>query len=424
MTSLLLKNGLLVDPAEDPIRPRRADVLIDGARIAEVGPSVATGPDVTVIDATHRIVLPGFVDTHRHTWQAAIRSIDPDDTLGGYLERILNTIAPNYRPEDIHAATLAGAVEALEGGITTLVDWSHLQLSPGHTDAATAALDESGIRAIFGYGSPALAGPDAATAALPQDIHRVHQALESNERITLAVAARGPGFSSPAAASAEWQLARELGIPLSVHSHGDDLIDFLRDEDLLGPDILYAHANHFSDKALQTVAESGGGLSIAPIVEAQMGHGHPITGRALAAGVNTGLAVDAMTSTSTDMFSVMRTAYSLERLNTSITSAEILRMATTGGAKAAGLADSVGAIQSGMQADLVLLRTDTLAMAPLHDPVSAIVMNADRSAVDTVIVAGRIVKQAGVITHHNVTELIERVTESGTFLAKSIGGRR
>ncbi|MBM7791127.1 amidohydrolase family protein [Tenggerimyces flavus] len=423
MTSLLLKNGLLVDPAEDPTRPRRADLLVDGTRIAEIGPDLAVGSDVTVIDATHRIVLPGFVDTHRHTWQAAIRMIDPDDTLGGYLQRILNTIAPNYRPQDIHAATLAGAVEALDSGITTLVDWSHLQLTPEHTDAAIDALRASGIRAQFGYGSPSLAGPDAASTPMPTDIRRVHATLD-DPLVTLIIAARGPGFSSPEVARAEWQLARELGVPISVHAHGDDLIDFLRDEDLLGPDILYAHANQFTDKALQTVADSGGGLSIAPIVEAQMGHGQPITGRALAAGVNTGLAVDAMTSTSTDMFSVMRVAYSLERAKTSITSAQILRMATTGGAEAAGLADRVGALRPGMQADLMVLRTDTLSMAPLHDPVAAIVMNADRSAVDTVLVAGRIVKQAGAIAHHNVTEIVERVTESGTYLAKSIGTPR
>ena len=418
MTSLLLKNGLLVDPSEDRIRPRRADLLVDGARIAEIGPHLAVGPDVTVVDATHRIVLPGFVDTHRHTWQTAIRMIDPDATLGGYLQRVLNTIAPTYRPEDVHAGTLAGAVEALDGGITTLVDWSHLQLSPAHTDAAISALRESGIRVLFGYGSPTLAGPDAASAPLPEDIRRVHATLD-DPLVTLAVAARGPGFSSPEVARAEWRLARELGVPLSVHAHGDDLVDFLRDEDLLGPDILYAHANEFTDKALRTVADSGGGLSVAPIVEAQMGHGHPITGRALEAGVNTGLAVDAMTSTSADMFSVMRVAYSLERLRTSITSADVLRMATAGGAAAAGLADRVGTLRPGMQADLVLLRTDTLSMAPLHDPVSAIVMNADRSVVDTVLVAGRIVKQAGVLAHHNVTDLVELVTESGVYLATS-----
>lgn len=424
MTSLLLKNGLLVDPAEDPIRPKRADVLIDGSRIANVGEGLDAGPDATVIDATHRIVLPGFVDTHRHTWQAAIRTIDPDDTLGGYLARILNTIAPNYRPQDIHAATLAGAVEALDGGITTLVDWSHQQLSPEHTDAAIDGLRTSGIRAIFGYGSPTLASPKAATAKLPEDIRRVHAELANDPLLTLAVAAMGPGFSSPEAARAEWQVAKDLDVQISVHAHGDDLIEFLRDEDLLDQRVLYAHANEFSDKALQAVKDSGGGLSIAPIVEAQMGHGHPITGRALAAGVNTGLAVDAMTSTSTDMFSVMRTAYSLERTRTSITSAQVLRMATTGGAEAAGLADKVGSLKPGSQADLILLRTDTLAMAPLHDPVAAIVMNADRNAVDTVLVAGRIVKQAGAITHHNVRELIDRVTESGTHLAKSIGASR
>src|SRR4051794_40667470 len=168
-TRLLLRGGTVIDP--ERASAARADVLIEDGRIASVRPDLPHSYDTEVIDATNRLVLPGFVDTHRHTWQTGIRAIAPDVGFETYLSRILGELAPRYSPEDVYAGNLAGALECLDGGITTLLDWSHIQRTPAHTAAAVEALDRSGIRALFGYCYGGGGGPSELLA----EGHRVHR---------------------------------------------------------------------------------------------------------------------------------------------------------------------------------------------------------------------------------------------------------
>jgi len=145
----LIKGGyvLTLDPALGDMP--NADVLIDGDTIKAVGTNLAAGPHANVIDARHRIVMPGFVDTHRHTWQTPVRGVLPSCTLDEYFAGMLNNIGIQYRPEDVYIANLMGALEALNAGITTLLDWSHVNNTPEHSDAAVAGLTEAGIRAVY-----------------------------------------------------------------------------------------------------------------------------------------------------------------------------------------------------------------------------------------------------------------------------------
>ncbi|HEY0447814.1 amidohydrolase family protein [Actinophytocola sp.] len=402
---LLIRGGIAVDT--DPVSVTAADVLVDGGRIAAVGPGLAAGPDAEVIDARGMLVLPGFVDTHRHTWQAGIRATGPDISFAGYVDRVIGELAPRYQPDDVHAGTLAGALECLDAGITTLVDWSHIQHTPDHTAAAVEALRHSGIRAVFGYCSRA---PDAAvlTEYLGHDL------------VTVAIAPYGPELVDESVALGEWRLARELDLPVTVHmgGHGAESaargLDFLVRNGLLNPRTSYVHGNHYTDDALRRIAGSGGAVSVSPLVEVELGLGAPVTGRALAAGAPTGLGADTVVSGPGDMFSLMRAAYALERArpNTGFTTRDALRIATADGARTAGLGDLVGTLGVGRQADLVLLRTDLLGVAPAHDPVGAVVLSADTRAVDTVLVAGRVLKRGGHLLHHDVAKVLDSLTES------------
>jgi cytosine/adenosine deaminase-related metal-dependent hydrolase len=374
-----------------------------------------------VIDATGRLVLPGFVDTHRHTWQAAIRSIAPDTTFPAYLERVLGTLAPRYRAEDVYAANLAGALECLNAGITTLVDWSHIQLTPAHTEATVEALRHSGIRAVLGY---CYGGPDG-PEGLASEGRRVRRAYfdGSDRLLTMAVAALGPEIAGEALALHEWRLARDLDLPVTVHmgGHGAESAErglaFLRENDLFGPRTTYVHPNFYTDEALKRIADSGGTASVSPLIEVSLGIGYPATGRARAAGIPTGLSADAVTSAPGDMFSLMRAAYALERArSTDFTTRDVLRMATAEGAEVAGLGEVTGSLRVGRQADVILLRTDTLAMAPAHDPIGAVVLSADTSCVDTVLVAGRVVKRDGRLLHHDVATILAALSESSAHV--------
>ena len=405
--NLVIRGGTVVDT--EPIGARAADVLVRDGRVAAVGPDL-TAPGAEVIDASGMLVLPGFVDTHRHTWQAGIRAVGPDISFAGYLDLVLNTLAPRYRPTDVHAGTLAGALECLDAGITTVVDWCHIQRTPDHTAAALDALRVAGIRAVFGY---CVRNPDVRAARAVRDT--------TGGLVTMAMAPYGPEIVSEEDALLEWQVARELDLPVTVHmgGHGAESaargMDFLRRNDLLGPRTSFAHGNSYSDDALREIADSGGTISVSPLVEVELGLGMPVTARAVAAGVPTGLGADTVVSGPGDMFSLMRTAYALARLDTHFTAADALRAATVDGAKAAAL-DGVGSLKVGNHADVVLLRTDRPGVAPVHDPVASVVLAMDTSAVDTVLVGGRVVKRHGLLRHHDLTALLTTLEESASHV--------
>ncbi|MFF4619912.1 amidohydrolase family protein [Nonomuraea jabiensis] len=424
MTStILIRNGVVVDTEPDPVVLGQVDVRIEDGLIAEVGPGLPDVPGAEVIDATGRIVLPGFVDTHRHTWQAGIRAVATDITFDTYLRRVLGELAPRHRPQDVYAGNLAGALECLDAGITTLLDWSHVQFSPDHTDAAVRALGESGIRAVFGY----CYGGDS--GELTKETRRVHDTLFcSSGLVTMVVAALGPEIVGEERSLEEWRVAAELGLPVTAHlgGHGPESAErglaFLEANGLLSTPTTFVHALHYTDEALRRIADAGGTASLAPVDEMNLGLGYPATGRLRAAGIPTGLGADTVVCAPGDLFSLMRTAHLLERgrpggAGMGFTTRDALRMATIEGAQVLGLADVIGSLRPGKQADVVLLRADTPGMAAAHDPIGAVVLNADTSAVDTVLVGGRVVKRDGRLLHHDVAAVLSTLVESADMVA-------
>lgn len=396
---LLLRDGLVIDTEPELVVRPHTDVLVDGDTIAAVGRDLsADGADV--LDARGRIVLPGFVDTHRHVWEAALRSVAADVDLGTYLGLVLRGLGPRYTPEQMRVSTRAGALECLDSGITTVQDYAHLQLTPAHTDAGIAGLRDAGIRVLFGYGAPVFAAPmpDDAWSA---ELRRVRDAMGG--LLTMALAATGPTYGTPDGVVRDWRLAAELDIPVVVHiGASTDVprpIELLRGMGLLRPSTLYVHGNSLVDDDVALIGDSGAAVSIAPAIEALMGHGAPMVNRLRAAGIRTGLGVDVVTSTPGDMFSLMRAALMSSHLSPGPRSApaDVLRMATMDGAAALGMGDVIGSLRPGKQADVVLLdaTAPNLAGGTAHDPVAAVVTAAHPGNVETVLVAGRIVKRDG-----------------------------
>jgi cytosine/adenosine deaminase-related metal-dependent hydrolase len=427
--ALLIRGGVLIDTDPVPTVTAHTDLLVEDGVIAAVGTGLTPPPGADVIDAGNRLVLPGFVDTHRHTWQAAVRAAMPDIDLRAYLETVLGRLAPRYTADDVYAANLAGALECLDAGITTLLDWSHIQFTPAHTEATVAALRASGIRAVLGY---CYGGPDGPDGILGEGrrVHRAYFEDGTDPLLSMAVAALGPEIAGETVAAEEWRLARELGLGVTVHmgGHGEDSavhgLEFLREHDLLVPGTTYIHPNHYPADALKRIADSGGTASVSPLVEAALGIGHPATGRTRAAGIPTGLSADTVTSGTGDMFGLMRAAYAIERLrDPGFTTRDALRMATIEGAEVMGLAGLTGSLGIGKQADLVLLRTDTLAMGPACDPIAAVVLSADTSCVDTVLVAGRVVKRHGRLLRHDTTAVLAALNATSARVTRSAGLR-
>lgn len=402
-----------------------ADVLIDGDTIAAVGPNLDAA-DAKVIEAAGNIVIPGFVDTHRHTWETSIRTSAPDYTLGAYFGAILDKFAPNYRPEDVLAANRWGALECLNAGITTLVDWSHIMNTPAHADGAIQGLQETGIRSVFAFGFPNTSiqtwwfGPDWAGSVerIDGDLARKVRSRLSDDRglITMALATRGTNFCKPEVVRYEWELAKELGINITVHVAMDRFgytkgqVRALKELDLLYPNTTYIHSSHLTDDEWLMVRDSGGNVSLAPQIELQMGHGWAPAQTADKLGIPVGLSSDVATTASADQFTQMHCILASERGrrhqvawdedldgNTGtpdlITARDVLRWATIDGARVAGVGDYTGSITPGKKADIVIIDGSAVNVAPIIDPVAAVVCAADISNVETVIVDGVVRKQ-------------------------------
>ena len=430
----LIRGGhvLTVDPALGDLP--NGDVLIEDDRIVAVQPEISA--DAEVVDATGFIVIPGFIDSHRHTWEAAIRGVAPNATLDDYFVEILDTFAPHYRPEDVYNSNLAGALECLNAGITTLVDWSHINNTPEHPDAGIRGLQETGIRAQYAYGSANTSLADywfESKIAIPgDDVRRVRDTYFSSDQglLTMALATRGPGFCQDDVVRSEWALARELGLPMTVHvgmgrlAGRFGMIKLLDNLGLLGPDTTYVHCCYFSEEEWRLVADSGGTVSVAPQVELQMGHGWPPVMKAVEYGLRPGFSIDVVTTVPGDMFTQIRAAFGAERARTNAiawqanepvpdtmpTAKQMLEMATINGAHVAGLEGRTGSLIPGKKADIVLLDARSLNMVPVIDAAAAVTLCADVSNVDTVFVDGVVRKRGGKLVAD--TERARQLVES------------
>ncbi|EPD69541.1 amidohydrolase family protein [Streptomyces sp. HGB0020] len=426
---LLLRQGTVITMDDDLGDFAAADVLVDDGLIVAVAPDL--GPvDAESIDAHGMIVLPGFVDTHRHTWQAALRGLAADWTLGQYMTGLHLGLSALFRPADTYAGNLLGAVEALDSGITTMLDWSHNVNTPEHSDAAVQGLLESGIRAVFAHGGGADMYQVPSTVPHDEDVRRVRDRYfpSDDQLCTMAMALRGPQFATLDVTASDLRLARELGLPVTLHVGDGEWgrsrpVTRMKERGLLGPDITYVHCNTLADEELRDIADSGGSVSISPDIEMQMGHGWPATGRLMRVGIRPSLSIDTCVSNSGHMFGTMQVCLATQRAidneepgasdraSVTLGSRDVLSFATRDGARACGLNDKVGSLTPGKQADIVLLRADTPSLAPLNNPVGQVVYSAHPGLVDTVLVAGRVVKSGGKL-HGDLAERAVRLGEA------------
>ena len=422
---MVIRGGTVLSMDPQVGEHTRADVLIDGDRIVEVRPNVGDVADAEVIDATGMIVMPGFVDSHRHIWEGLLRNIGTDVPLEGrssYISYVLHKLAPAYRPEDAYVGDLLSALGAIDAGITTLLDWSHIQGSPAHTDAVIQALKDSGMRAVFAYGFPWWGKWEERQPSW--FVRAANEHFPSNGgMLSLALAAPGPEFTDFEVSRDHWKLAREAGARITTHvgvgSYGmDRKVQEMGEAGLLGPDTTYIHCTTLNDTEISMIVDSGGTVSLASPVEMMMGHGMPPIQKFLDRGLRPSLSVDVETNVPGDMFNQMRSVLALQRAiataqgKPALTTRDVLRCATVDGANANGLAATTGSLTPGKQADVILLRTDRINVTPLNDPATAVVVGMDTGNVDTVVIAGRPMKRHGELLHVDWPSVKRLATES------------
>jgi cytosine/adenosine deaminase-related metal-dependent hydrolase len=436
----ILRGGyvLTMDPALGDLE--RGDVRIVGGVIDAVGPELDSR-GLEVIDATDTIVMPGFVDTHRHTWQSALRNIAADWNLGQYMNGLVYGFSKHFRPEDTYIGNLLGSLEALSSGITTLVDWSHNLDTPAHSDAAIDALSESGQRVVFAHGGGA-SMYEALESHVPHHRDAVRVRTErlsaADGLVTMALALRGPELSTLEVTRTDLQMARELGLRATIHVGNGELgrtrpIARMREAGLLGPDITFVHCSSLADDELAMIADSGASVSVAPDIEVQMGHGWPATGRLLDVGVRPSLSIDSCTSNGGNMFGVMRSTLGTQRgLDNSrlenpnseqslrLSCKDVVEFATIEGARACGLDSRIGSLTPGKQADVIMLDAGDIALSPLNNPYGSIAYAAHPGHVKTVLVAGDVVKQNGALVFPKLEEIRKLAVLSRTYLLERV----
>jgi len=402
---LLLQGGVVLslDPAVGDFP--RADVLIEDGKIREVRPNVGASGDTVVVDATNMIVVPGFIDTHHHFYQGILRNILTNGLLNpDYNRDIQGTLTPAYEPSDVYAGALITALGMIDMGTTAAIDTSQVSHTPEHTAAGIRALQEAGIRAVYAYWRGN--GPAAEYPRGILDVHRTY--FNSRDQLlTLGMAATLSADNLAEIAS----LAREVGAPLVSHGVSNItervVIEGGR-SGLLRPGDVYIHCNHLSDEAWQVLRDTDGKPSLSVPIEMAMGHGMPAIQQALDVGIRPSLSSDVDATMAQDPFTLMRSTFTLQRLMLLqrerngeqglpplLTCRDVLEFATIQGARAAGLADKVGTLTPGKEADIVLLRADGLSVWPLNNAPGAIVNVMNPSHVDTVFIAGQVRKWRG-----------------------------
>jgi cytosine/adenosine deaminase-related metal-dependent hydrolase len=446
---MLIKGGCVVTMDARLGELAVADVLIEDDRIAAVGPVLAAPPGAEAIDAAGMIVMPGLVNAHLHTWQSALRGIAGDWTVAHYMQAMHRGLATLFRPEDIYIANLMGALNQINGGATTLVDWCHNNPTPDHTDAAIKGLSDAGIRAVFLHGSPKPNPKPGqkhfSEIPMPRaEVERLRKGRFAVDGLmTLGLAILGPYYSIWDVTRADVALANELNLICSMHVGGGvpmvaDGFERLASERLIGNNFNVVHGNDIKPDVIRAIVERGGGFTVTAEIELQMGYGDPLTGALLALGSPVSIGTDVEPAARGDMFTAMRVTLQHERNRAitemvrktgqrpekmPVTCRDALEWTTVNGARMAGLDHRTGSLTPGKAADIVLLRADDITMFPVRDPIASIVMQAGVANVDTVLVAGKVMKRGGKLLHPGLPELKAALRRSGDRILADFGYR-
>ncbi len=373
-----------------------ADVLIEDGWISEIAPGLRDR-GAEVIDASEAIVMPGFVDAHRHLWRTIAKHFADPSVVEG--------LASHLEPDDVYASTLLGLLASAAAGTTTVVDWCDVAVSDAHLEAALQAHADSGLRTVFAPGS------HIPKASWRTALDRV-AAMSAEPLQTLSAGPPDPGVNGIDAVDDGIGHARELGIRSHVHVGTSDeqrgVVAEMARRRLLGDDVTLVHCTKLDGSDLDALAQAGSPVVLTPSTEMAKGVGMPPVQEFLDREIVIGLGVDDESLAPGDVFAQMRATISLQHamyfdlklvgkagLPNLMSTREVIRCATIDGARAAGLADRTGSLEPGKRADLLVLRTDRPNIHPINDPIGAVVWGMDSSNLDWVLVAGSPVVERG-----------------------------
>ncbi|MCK2181808.1 amidohydrolase family protein [Hafnia paralvei] len=409
MTRTLIRGGLVL--SMDPETPYaiHSNILIDEGQIVAMGHNLEAAEAAEQIDASGMLVMPGLVNAHLHSWQTPLRGLAANWSLSDYMQKMLGQIGPKFSPEDIYWATYAAALDQIDAGVTTIIDWCHNTPTTAHANAAMAALHDAGIRALFLYG---VTTSNTGLHAFGIDkLDEITLPDGAGDLLSLGMSILGPAYAPLDQVRLELDRANALKQIVSMHYASDtNSCSFrqLATEGRITEQVNIVHGNGLDVEEIRALVQCSATFTVTPEVEMQMGFGPGITGHIRSQGGKPSLGVDTEASSSHDMFQVIRFALQLQRFmdhqhvqaqtkngveGISNSAYEALTWATVEGARTAGLSARIGSLIPGKQADLIMVRMPDLR--PGIDPIQLLVSRAMASDIDTVFIRGKLKKQSG-----------------------------
>ncbi len=427
---ILLENAIVLtlDPQIGDFA--NADVLIAGGKIREVRPQAPAPPDAVMVDATNRILIPGFVDTHSHSYQGILRSLLANGLLEpDYNRDIQNNLTLACTPDEAYAGILATTLGMVAMGTTTVVDLSQVSHTPEHSDACIEALQDSGIRAVYAFARGA--GP---RARYPQDLGRLQRSYFNSKDQLLTLALTGNLTATV------YMAGREAGVPVVQHLVGKDLsaalLGFGR-AGLLRPGDEYIHCLGIDDEAWRMIKDTGGHVSLCAPIDMTMGHGMPVIQDALDHGLRFSLSSDHGVTIAQDMFSIMRTTFALQRLMVLqrashgeqnlpplLTCRDMLEFATLQGARCANLDGRIGTLTPGKDADILMLKADDLQVWPVNNAAGTVTNLMNPGHIEAVFIAGRVRKWRGSLVDVDTAAITRMAAQARDSLLARTGFRQ
>ncbi|HSN02648.1 MAG TPA: amidohydrolase family protein [Acidimicrobiales bacterium] len=436
--SIVFRNGIVLTMDDARRVIKNCDVLVVGGEIKEIGPNIQAPADALSIDASGGIIMPGMIDTHRHMWQTAMRAYGADWTLSQYFVWYYLEHGKNFRPQDVYAGNLLSAIEAVDAGVTTSVDWSHGLQTIDHADAAVDALEEIDGRFVLAYGNIQSAPWEWTADKGFQDFYS--RRFDGKDRLGFQIAfdvVAGPEFPERAA----FDVARDLGVSVNTHAgvlgaNGDDSIRLMHENGYMTPDTILVHCATLSDDSYQRIAACGSSVSVSTESEQSAGQGYPSSWKLRQFGIPITLSHDTSVWWSADLFTAMRTTLGADRsrqhfeahlkgetvTQLDVRSDDVIEWATRGGSRALGLDSKIGSLEVGKRADIVLVKNDeSPVMFPIVNPYGHIAMQAQRADVHTVVIDGNIVKHEHRLINIDLAKARSAVDETVSFLETTLG---
>lgn len=452
--NLLIKNADILTMNAGREEILASDVLVKNGKIKKIGKGLVA-VDAEIIDATGMILMPGMIDGHRHVWEAIdagrLTKFRPTKYATTYQEWKMRTIV-SMNADEMYLATLVGGLQAIDSGVTTVLDYAHGQINEEYAIAAAKGVQDSGIGGWFAFQLGVSSSYKPGDTVDLKKAHGQRIANTTEAHWATADALKKDVFNDPDALlqfglcpssgmgdpleqiREEWTRARSYGIGiLGAHIHkpqtpyspgymghrGSGMLD-LADAGLLGPDYHISHGNRLTDDEFKVLRESGGMLCATSMGEfpyMTAAHRGPSShARARAAGVATGIGIDLALALNQDYFEHVRASFWSHYLSpegveivADYRAHDTLDFATSLGAKAVRLDHVVGSIETGKRADFVLVRTDRPAFGRLGTLAERVVTFAAREDIDSVFIAGKVRKRHGELVGIDMQGLMQKV---------------